>query len=57
MIENFLGKLKQYRSIATRCDKTECNFFGAIYLSASVIWLNDDTRKVTLKFRLSAGRV
>lgn len=39
LIENFFAKLKQYRGIATRYDKTACNFLGAIYLVASVIWL------------------
>jgi transposase len=40
LLENFLAKLKQYRAIATRYDKTSRNFWGAIYLAASVIWLN-----------------
>jgi transposase len=40
LIEQFFNKLKQYRSIATRYDKTSCNFLGAIYLAAAVIWLN-----------------
>lgn len=40
LIENFFAKLKQYRAIATRYDKTSRNFLGAIYLVASVIWLN-----------------
>lgn len=40
LIENFFAKLKQYRAIATRYDKTACNFLGAIYMAASVIWLN-----------------
>jgi transposase len=40
LIENFFAKLKQYRAIATRYDKTACNFLGAIYLAAIVIWLN-----------------
>lgn len=40
LLENFLAKLKQYRAIATRYDKTSRNFLGAIYLAASVIWLN-----------------
>ena len=39
LIENFFAKLKQYRAIATRYDKTACNFLGAIHLAASVIWL------------------
>ncbi|MEO0520981.1 MAG: transposase, partial [Cyanobacteria bacterium P01_A01_bin.116] len=40
LIENFFAKLKQYRAIATRYDKTDRNFLSAIYLAASVIWLN-----------------
>lgn len=40
LIENFFARLKQYRAIATRYDKTARNFLGAIYLAASVIWLN-----------------
>jgi transposase len=40
LIENFFAKLKQYRGIATRYDKLAVNFLGAIYLAASVIWLN-----------------
>ncbi|PPU95652.1 hypothetical protein XhyaCFBP1156_17875, partial [Xanthomonas hyacinthi] len=38
--ENFFAKLKQYRAIATRYDKTAGNFRGAIYWIASVILLN-----------------
>jgi len=40
LIENFFAKLKQYRAIATRYDKRKVNFLGAIYLVATVIWLN-----------------
>lgn len=40
LIENFFAKLKQYRAVATRYDKTAQNFLGAIYLAASVISLN-----------------
>lgn len=40
LIENFFAKLKQYRAIATRYDKTARNFLGGIYLAASIIWLN-----------------
>lgn len=40
LIENFFAKLKQYRALATRYDKTAVNFLGAVYLAASVIWLN-----------------
>ena len=40
LIENFFAKLKQYRCIATRYDKTARNFLGAIHLAAAVVWLN-----------------
>ena len=39
LIENFFAKLKQYRAIATRYDKTARNFLAAIHLAAVVIWL------------------
>jgi transposase len=40
LIENFFAKLKQFRAIATRYDKTARNFLAAIYMAASAIWLN-----------------
>jgi len=40
LMENFFCKLKQYRAIATRYDKTARNFLAAIHLAAAVIWLN-----------------
>lgn len=40
LVENFFAKLKQYRAIATRYDKTARNFLSAVYLAASVVWLN-----------------
>ena len=40
LIENFFGKLKQFRAIATRYDKTARNFLAGIHLAAAVIWLN-----------------
>ncbi|WP_341757400.1 IS5 family transposase [Candidatus Tisiphia endosymbiont of Ditula angustiorana] len=40
LIENFFAKLKQYRAIATRYDKTSQNFLGAVYMASMVIWLN-----------------
>ena len=40
LIENFFCKLKQFRAIATRYDKTARNFLAAVYLAATVIWLN-----------------
>jgi transposase len=40
LIENFFCKLKQFRAIATRYDKTSRNFLAAIHLAAAIIWLN-----------------
>jgi len=40
LIENFFCKLKQFRAIATRYDKTKRNFLAAMYLAASTILLN-----------------
>ena len=40
LIENFFEKLKHYRAIATRYDKTANAFLGAVHLAASIIWLN-----------------
>ena len=40
LIENFFARLKQYRAIATRYDKTARNFLAAVQLAAAVIWLN-----------------
>ena len=39
LIENFFARLKQYRAIATRYDKTARNFLGAIHLAATMVWL------------------
>jgi transposase len=40
LMENFFAKLKQFRAIATRYDKTARNFLAAIHLAAAAIWLN-----------------
>ena len=40
LMENFYCKLKQYRAIATRYDKTARNFLAGIHLAAAAIWLN-----------------
>ena len=37
---NFFAKLKPFRAIATRYDKTARNFLAAIHLTAGLIWLN-----------------
>jgi transposase len=40
LIENFFAKLKQFRAIATRYDKTKRNFLAAVQLAGAIIWLN-----------------
>jgi len=40
LIKNFFAKLKQFRAIATRYDKTARNFLAAVHLAAATIWLN-----------------
>ena len=40
LMENFYCKLKLYRAIATRYDKTARNFLAGIHLATAVIWLN-----------------
>ena len=39
LIENFFAKLKLFRAIATRYDKTARNFLAAIHFAAVLIWL------------------
>jgi len=39
LIENFFAKLKQFRAIATRYDKTARNFLAAIYFASVLSWL------------------
>ena len=39
-IENFFGRLKDYRGIATRFEKTAQNFLSGIYLAAAILWIN-----------------
>ncbi len=40
LIESFFARLRQYRAIATRYDKTVRNFLAAVYLAATIDWLN-----------------
>ena len=37
LIENFFGKLKEFKRIAMRSDKTDTSFSAVIYLAAAVI--------------------
>ncbi len=40
LVESFFCRLKQFRAIATRYDKTRRNFLAAVHLAAPVILLN-----------------
>jgi transposase len=40
LIENYFAKLKEFRAIATRYDKTARCFLAGIHLAATLIWLN-----------------
>jgi transposase len=40
LIENFFAKLKQFRAVATRYDKTARNFLATVHLAAIAILLN-----------------
>ena len=40
LIGTVFAKLKQFRAIATRCDKTARAFLGAVHLAAAAIWLS-----------------
>ena len=37
LIENFFGKLKEFKRIAMRAEKTDSSFAGMIYIAAAVI--------------------
>ena len=37
LIENFFGKLKEFKRIALRADKTDQSFAAMIYLAAAII--------------------
>ena len=54
LIERFFNKLKQFRAIATRYDKTARNFLAAIQFVAATILLN--CRKALVKKKTSWRR-
>lgn len=39
MIENVFGRLKQFRGMVIRSDKTPRSLLAAIHFVASVVWL------------------
>jgi hypothetical protein len=38
-IERLWGRLKEWRAVATRYEKTACSFMGVLCLAASMDWL------------------
>ena len=38
LVENLFARLKQFRSIATRYDKSKNNYASLIYMGCSIIW-------------------
>lgn len=38
-VERFFGRLKHYRRIATRYEKTARNYLGFVYMASALIWL------------------
>ncbi|AEY86890.1 putative transposase [Streptomyces hygroscopicus subsp. jinggangensis 5008] len=43
-VERLINKLKGWRGIATRYDKTPQSYLAGLHLRASMIWINDLTR-------------
>jgi len=41
LIECFINKIKHYRRVATRYEKTARNFLSMLALAAAMIWLRD----------------
>ena len=42
-VENLWARLKEWRALATRYDKTASSFLGALHLAASLDWLHNGT--------------
>jgi transposase len=41
LVEIFFHKLKRFRAVATRFDKTATNYLGALHIACAAIWLRD----------------
>ena len=39
LVENFFAKIKEFRRIATRYDKTDTSFSAMIYLTSTILAL------------------
>ena len=40
-VENLWARLKEWRALATRYDKTKTSFLGGLYLAAAIDWLSN----------------
>ena len=38
-VERFFSRLKQFRRLATRYDKTACSFLGMLHFVSALLWL------------------
>jgi transposase len=45
-VERLINKLKAWRGIATRCDKTPESYLAGLHLRASMIWIDDLLRAI-----------
>jgi transposase len=41
LVERGFNRLKQWRGLATRYDKTATNYLGALQLAATIMWASD----------------
>jgi len=39
LVERFFNRIKNYRRIATRYEKTACSYLGMIFIASILIWL------------------
>lgn len=40
-VEVFFHKLKRFRALATRFEKTAANYLGELHLASAIIWLQE----------------
>jgi transposase len=41
MVECFFHRLKRFRAIATRYEKTATNFLAVVHFACAMVWLDD----------------
>ena len=52
LVERFFNKLKHFRRIATRYDKTARNFLAAVALAATRLWLRFEVHDLALLWQI-----